>query len=411
MAEANQGKSNRELLEELGVELKQEKKAARTPKEERIIAGFEEIQRFVEEHGRSPEHGEEKDIFERLYATRLDQIRKQQDCRTLVEDIDHQGLLTSATQVAEPPVEYDSDEELLAELGVEAPKEGDITYLKHVKSQADKKAAEEIANRNPCEDFEKFKPLFDKVQGDLKHGLVEPKLLKDQKDRDYMAKIQQGDWFIVNGQKAYVAEFSKERNHGFDKNDYRLRVIYDNRTESDLLLRSLQKALYEDEAGRRIVSLSAGPLFDDVADEEDLASGVIYVLRSKSDHPVVSQNRDIIHKIGVTGGKVERRIANAKVDPTFLMADVEIVATYKLFSINRAKLENLLHRFFENAKLDIEIADRFGNPVSPQEWFLVPLFIIDEVVEKIKDGTISRYSYDVKSANLVQMDDKSPPVI
>ncbi|GAB1256226.1 GIY-YIG nuclease family protein [Aurantivibrio plasticivorans] len=402
MAEVKQEKTNQELLAELGVEVKQEKKAARTPKEERIIAGFEEIQRFVEEHGHAPEHGENKDIFERLYATRLDQIRKQEECRTLVEEIDHQGLLAGSLQVAEPPAEYNTDEELLAELGIEAPKEGDITYLKHVKSQADKKAAEEIANRTPCEDFDKFKPLFDKVQSDLKHGLVEAKLLKDQKDRDYMAKIEQGDWFIVNGQKAYVAEFSKERNHGFDKNDYRLRVIYDNRTESDLLLRSLQKALYEDEAGRRIVSLSAGPLFDDVADEEDLASGVIYVLRSKSDNPVVSQNRDVIHKIGVTGGKVEKRIANAKIDPTFLMAEVEVVATYELFNINRVKLENLLHRFFENAKLDIEIADRFGNPVSPQEWFLVPLFIIDEVVEKIKDGSIADYVYDHNKAELTQ---------
>ncbi len=214
------------------------------------------------------------------------------------------------------------------------------------------------------------------AENDLERRYLQIAEESPQKDRDYMAKIEQGDWFIVNGQKAYVAEFSEERNHGFDKNDYRLRVIYDNRTESDLLLRSLQKALYEDDAGRRIVSLSAGPLFDDVADDEDLASGIIYVLRSKSDHPVVSQNRDVIHKIGVTGGKVEQRIANAKIEPTFLMADVEIVATYELFNISRVKLENLLHRFFENAKLDIEIADRFGNPVSPKEWFLVPRLIL-----------------------------------
>ena len=399
--QANKEKSNKELLAELGVEVKQEKKAASTPREERIIAGFEEIQRFVEEHGHAPEHGENKDIFERLYATRLDQIRKQEDCRTLVEGVDHQGLLSGGLKVAEPPAEYNTDEKLLAELGVEAPKEGDITYLKHVKSQADKKAAEEIANRTPCEDFDKFKPLFDKVQSDLKHGLVEAKLLKDQKERDYMAKIEQGDWFIVNGQKAYVAEFSKERNHGFDKNDYRLRVIYDNRTESDLLLRSLQKALYEDEAGRRIVSLSAGALFDDAIEEDDLASGVIYVLRSKSEHHVVSHNRDVIHKIGVTGGKVEKRIANAKLDPTFLMAEVEVVATYKLSNINRTKLENLLHKFFVGSQLDIEVPDRFGNMVKPKEWFLVPLFVIDEVVEKIKDGSITDFKYDQKLAKLV----------
>lgn len=186
-----------------------------------------------------------------------------------------------------------------------------------------------------------------------------------------MAKIEQGDWFIVNGQKAYVAEFSKERNHGFDKNDYRLRVIYDNRTESDLLLRSLQKALYEDDAG---------PLFDDTIEEDDLASGIIYVLRSKSEHHVVSQNRDVIHKIGVTGGKVEKRIANAKLDPTFLMAEVDVVATYKLSNINRTKLENLLHKFFVGSQLDIDVPDRFGNMVKPKEWFLVPIFVIDEVV-------------------------------
>ena len=236
----------------------------------------------------------------------------------------------------------------------------------------------------------------------MNHGLVEARLLKDQKDRGYMAKIQQGDWFIVNGQKAYVAALSAERNHGFDKNDYRLRVIYDNRTESDLLLRSLQKALYEDDAGRRIVPLSAGPLFDEVADEEDLASGIIYVLCSKSDHPLVSQNRDVIHKIGVTGGKVEKRIANARIDPTFLMADVEVVATYELFNINRTKLENLIHRFFQHARLEIEITDRFGKLVIPQEWFLVPLLVIDEVVEKIVDGTIGSYHYNFETARLTE---------
>lgn len=404
MAEtSSKSKSNQELLAELGVEVKQEKKAARTPKEERIIAGFEEIQRFVDEHGRAPEHGENKDIFERLYATRLDQIRKQEECRALVEPMDYQALLSGSLQVSEPPAEYNSDEELLAELGIDAPKEGDITYLKHVKSQADKKAAEEIANRTPCEDFDKFKPLFEEIQSNLKHGLVEAKLLKDQKDRDYMAKIQQGDWFIVNGQKAYIAELSAERIHGFDKNDYRLRVIYDNATESDLLLRSMQKALYEDDAGRRIVSPSAGPLFDDAVNDDDSESGTIYVLRSKSELPLITKNREVIHKIGVTGESIKKRIGNASIDPTYLMADVEIIASYELFNINRQKLEKLLHRVFEPARLDIEINDRFGNPVKPREWFLVPLFVIDEVVEKIKDGSITDFKYDHKSAKLVEV--------
>ncbi len=201
-------------------------------------------------------------------------------------------------------------------------------------------------------------------------------------------------------EKAYIAEISKERVHGFDKNDYRLRVVFDNKTESDLLLRSMQKALYVDDASRRIISLSAGPLFDSIAGEEDTASGTIYVLRSKSDHPTIAENRNLIHKIGVTGGSVKTRIANAKQDPTYLMADVEIVATYDLYNISRTKLENILHRFFDSAKLDIQINDRFGKPVIPREWFLVPLFIVDEVVEKIKNGTISKYYYDSNSVNL-----------
>lgn len=129
-------------------------------------------------------------------------------------------------------------------------------------------------------------------------------------------------------------------------------------------------------------------------------SGTIYVLRSKSDHPLIAKHRDVIHKIGVTGGRLNIRFARANLDPTFLFADVEIVATYKLNSINRAKLEALLHRFFGAARLDLKIDDRFGNPVKPREWFLVPLAVIDEVVERIRDLTIVDYEYDPGTASL-----------
>lgn len=389
--------SNQALLAALGVEVKKEKKAKLTPREERIVAGFEEIQRFVDENNRVPLHREDRDIFERLYATRLDQIKSQEDCRSLVIKMDHQGLLSGETVTTELADDIDSDEALLAELGIEAPKEGDVTFLKHVKTRAEKKAAEEIASRDPCEDFETFKPLFDQVQNELNAGIREAKLLIKN------PQINQGDWFILYGQKAFVAEVSEQRIYGFDKNDYRLRVIYDNGTESDLLLRSLQRVLDKDESGRRIIELSAGPLFDDIASDDDLESGTIYVLRSLSEHPMIASNRDVIHKIGVTGGTVEKRIANAKLDPTFLMAEVEVVATYQLYNINRTKLEKLIHRFFEDAKLDIEIKDRFGNPVVPQEWFLVPVTLIDEAVAKITDQSISNFKYDAAIASIVSV--------
>ena len=117
----------------------------------------------------------------------------------------------------------------------------------------------------------------------------------------------------------------------------------------------------------------------------------------------MADNRTVLHKIGVTSGDLKQRLANAKLDPTFLMADVETVAAYDLFNINRIKLENIIHRVFDPARLDIEIKDRFGNPIKPREWFLVPRFVIDEAVDRIKDGTIEDYVYDPKLAALRQV--------
>ena len=390
-------KSNRELLEDLGIEVETEKKASLTPREERVIAGFEEIQRFTEEQGRPPEHGENRDIFERLYAVRLDRITDQPEYRALVSGMDYQGLLSAREQPAEARGEEKSNAEILAELGIEAPKEGDITFLKHVKPRREVRAAEEVANRAPCRNFKDFEPLFDKVMDDLNRGAR-----KTMRFGRYTA-VEQGQFFILDGLTAYVAEIGEAFKAPNGDNDARLRVIFSNGTESDLLMRSLQRALYKDDAGRRITAVDYGPLFEDQVEDDDLASGTIYVLRSLSDHPVIARNRDVIHKIGVTGDKVEKRIANAPNDPTYLMANVEVAAAYELYNINRSKLEHLLHRFFEPAKLQIEITDRFGKPIIPQEWFLVPLFIIKEAVDKIIDETISSYKYDSESAELVRI--------
>lgn len=389
------------LLEELGVDVETKKDASRTAREERIIAGFEEIQRFVEQHGHPPQHGEERDIFERLYAVRLDRLRELADCRLLLEPFDHQGLLASAAPAPTGLSEQLDDDELLAQLGVDAGAPADITELRHVRSAAEKRAAEEIANRQRCEDFERFKPLFEQVQNDLRTGLRTTRPFV--KDAGFLkAEIKAGQFFILGGQTAYVAEVGEPFRAPNGEMDARLRVIYSNGTESDLLLRSLQRALYKDEAGRRISDPTAGPLFADQNEEGDEASGTVYVLRSKSDHPTVAAHRDVLHKIGVTGGDVTRRIANARLDPTFLMADVEIVATYELYNINRTRLENIIHRVFGPARLDIEIKDRFGQPIVPREWFLVPLFVVDEAIEKIRDGTITAYVYDPKTASLAR---------
>lgn len=385
-------------LDELAAELADfaapEKKGGRSARDERIIAGFEEIQRFVERHGHAPRHGEGLDIFERLYAVRLDRLRLLEECRSLLAPLDHQGLLAGAEAVSAAPAEEMDDDELMAELeGVGGA--DDITALRHVRPRAEIRAAEEIASRAPCPDFDQYKPLFAAVRNDLKTGERETRRFGQN------GEIKQGEFFVLGGQIAYAAGLGEVLEE-YDRTNRRVRLIFDNGTQSDMLLRSLQRALYKDEAGRRITDPSAGPLFSDEADDDDSASGRIYVLRSKSDHPIVAARRDVLHKIGVTGGDVAKRVANAKFDPTFLMADVEIVATYELFNINRIKLENIIHRVFDPARLDIEIKDRFGHPVVPREWFLVPVFVVDEAVERIKDGTITRYTYDPQKARLAQ---------
>ncbi len=384
-----------ELLADLGLEIAPLKTASRTPREERIIAGFEDILRFHQAHGRAPLHGEGHDIFERLYAVRLDQLRKLPEAQTLLAGLDGPGLLSGAAAATADMAELDEDA-LLAELGLGAPPadQNDITVLRHVRSRAEIRAAEEIADRTPCKDFDQFQPLFELVERDLKSGVR--KTLRFGRD----ASIAGGNYFIVGGQLAYVAEVGEAIKAPNGESDARLRVIYANGTESNLLRRSLQRALYKDDTGRRLTELDMGPLFGDAPEQDDIESGTIYVLRSQSSHPFVSEHRELIHKIGVTGGAVETRIAGAARDATYLLADVEVVATYKLHNLNRTRLENVFHRLFGAAQLDLTIEDRFGQPVKPREWFLVPLQVIDEAVQRIRDGSITDVVYDPQTARL-----------
>ena len=391
-----------DILAELGVDLTPKKVRARTPREERIIAGFEDIVRFREEHGRAPQHGEGRDIFERLYAVRLDRLRAQADCRELLADMDVHGLLDGATDA--DAIDDLDDSALLAELGIEADASNDITQLRNVRSNADRQAAEEVASAKRCADFTTFKPRFDQVQADLDAGVRTTRPFVRDLGMS-KADIKQGEFFIVGGQLAYVAEVGEPIAAPNGETDARLRVVYSNGTESDLLLRSLQRALYKDEGGRRITEPTAGPLFDDASsnqvEPDQLETGTLYVLRSRSNHPTIAAHRDLVHKIGITGGSVETRIAGAADDATYLLAEVDVVATYKLYDVDRPRLEALVHRVLAGVRFDAEIPDRFGKLVRPREWFLVPLPIINEIVERIADGTLAEMIYDPTAATLV----------
>lgn len=388
-----------DLLDQLGVDTTSKQKAGRTPREQRIIAGYEEIERFVVAQGRMPEHGEDRDIFERLYAVRLDQLKTSPESREVLQGIDVKRLLDVLDDAEANAVNEDepSDEALLEALGVSDESDDDLAKLKHVRSSQEKLSAEEIAQRTPCQDFGVFNPLFLRVQEELASGFR--KTLKYQDN----GEIKQGNFFILEGQKAYVADWGEQFISSYNKPDRRLRVIYDNGTESDLLLRSLQRALNRDEGSRRVTDPSLGPLFSDEENEADTNVGYIYVLRSESTNSFIAENRSVIHKIGVTGGSVKKRIANAEKDPTYLLAKVEVVETYKLSNINPGKLEKLLHKFFSKARLDVELQDRFGQGVEPREWFLVPLSVIEEAIQLVKDGTIGESRYEPREGRLVKI--------
>ncbi|MDD2791785.1 MAG: hypothetical protein PHD73_01305 [Sediminibacterium sp.] len=201
------------LLADLGIEVEVKKTLTHSAVEERVIAGFEEIQKFVEKNGRIPLYAEGNDIFERLYAIRLDQIRKHQEFISLLKDRDHQGLLNGDYQPLMEISDDIDDDELLEKLGVNESAEDTITNLKHVKSRAEKREVEEITTRTRCENFEKFKQLFDMVKRDIKSGYTK-------------TKLKVGHFIILGGQLAYIDQIGETFKAPNGDDDARLRVIY-----------------------------------------------------------------------------------------------------------------------------------------------------------------------------------------
>lgn len=253
-----------DLRSELAEFAQPKKTEKRSPREERIIAGFEEIQRFVEDHGRAPQHGEQGDIFERLYAVRLDRIRGLAECQDLLRPLDHQSLLDSESTTADGIDDDIDDHELMKALEDGPRSDEDVSQIRHVRTRAEIKAADEIANRGKCEDFDQFKPLLEQAESELKSGIRKARRF----GRD--ASINQGEFFILAGQTVYVAEMGEAYRTPNGESNARMRVVYSNATESNLLVRSLQRALYKDETGRRLTDPDAGPMFAESWEDGDV---------------------------------------------------------------------------------------------------------------------------------------------
>lgn len=383
-----------ELAEELAEFKPKEKKESSTPEEERILAGFEDIERFYEQKKRLPATTA-PDIFERLLAIRLEAIKAQQKCLDLLEGHDEMGILKMEVPKEVSVDELDDNE--LADLLSEDDADSDLFDLQHVRTYEERTQPNEIADRKPCKDFERFKRLFDAVTFDLKSGRRHYYALEGGENK----KVSPGEFYVLNGQMAYVAEMGDFFKTAQNRPNARMRVIFANGTESNLLVRSFQRAMYGDPSARGISEAELGGLFGDAA-EDFKANGTIYVLRSLSSDPVIEQHRDVIHKIGVTTTSMKQRLAGAASSPTYLMADVETVATYNVYGINPVKLEALLHDVFAQVQLDITVKDRFGKLIRPHEWYMVPLNVVDELITHIEKGDAEGLIYDPTKAALMR---------
>ena len=265
-----------------------------------------------------------------------------------------------------------------------------FTTITNVTRAEDRLVPDHRAEFYPCHDFDQFRDMFARVQAALEAGEREVRPISHKEE----VRVDEGSLFIRKGLLTYVAE-KAEMTARAGKRDHRLRIIFSNGTESDPLLSSFRKALAEDTTARAIHRHGLGAMDPDwEADRIDL-TGTVYVVRSRSKEPAIAQVSKILLKIGVTTQQVQRRIADARNDPTFLLAPVELVATYDLVNLNYRKVETLLHTFFDAARpRDLWITDRFGKKVYPREWFYVLPEHVSRAVQAIKDGTLHQLKYD-----------------
>jgi len=355
---------------------------------DRLEASFLEIIDFYNENGREPD-SRSSDLGERKLGVRLHGIRADEQKREALKHLDDHQLL--AIHAPATIAEVFSDD-----YGLLDDPTGILT-LKNVSNPV--KTSEYIARQRPCKDFDKFKPFFLDTHEKIRNGELRMKPFTTEQ------QIAKGEFFVLRGQVVYVAERGTDyRKHG--KRDARLRVIYENGTESDLLSRALARGLYR--GGSRIVG--AVDLFADEREKinsEDEKSGYIYIISSLSNEPKIS-NIANLYKIGYSTGPVEQRIKNAVNDPTYLMAPIKIEATYRAYNMNIQKFEQIVHRLFANAKLNVTMVDKSGAEYTPTEWFVVPIDVIDDTVKLIINGEITQYYYDNDHGELSLIESRKP---
>lgn len=362
----------------------------RATSSDRLIAGFQEILAFHEANGRLPEDTPEEASLFHKWTGLLKSEKKIERCRPF----DDLGILPQSVQtVEEPQAEYhreQTEEEQLeailndplladiedgADLGL-----FDVPEYMRQRLEA-RKEAEYIGKRRPCEDFDKYTDGFKEIQQGLKSGKY--KLVKFSEPN-----LKVGRYFVEQGIIGYLAAFEQEAKNNLNRIDGRTRVIYENGSEADIKFRTITKNLSVDGYSIMDCSEMSPEDFEEcfTLTDKDVESGTIYVLRSKSSRPEIAAIKDL-YKIGFTVTSVESRIANAKNEPTYLCADVEVVATWKVYNVKSSTFEALIHKLFAPVQLQVTVDGH-----RPQEWFIVPFKVIQEAINAIIIGKPIEYN-------------------
>ncbi|KVU49564.1 GIY-YIG nuclease family protein [Burkholderia cepacia] len=357
--------------------------------DERLLASFQQINDFYRQHGKEPESNP-SNILEFQLFNRLKGLRASKEKCEALQEVDEFHLLT----YVEPPKPITSIADIFQDdsLGLLDDEAASIFDLKHVpKSPMD--MPEKIAQRKRCKDFDQFEALFKQCHAELASGMREARGFTGEQ------QIQPGHFFILHGITAYVAEVGeKEVKNG--KVNARLRCIFENGTESNMLLRSLATELYKDETGRRILDSHEKALEAlELVQAGDEKSGYLYVLQSLSTVPEIAGTKNL-YKIGYSTVPVQERIKNAAEEPTYLMAPVKVVEVFECYNLNPQKFELLLHTFFGKACLNVDVYDKQGKRFSPREWFIAPLHIIEAAANMLITGDIVNYRYDHEAQSI-----------
>lgn len=397
-------KENRFSLEEilnddpLGILFVEKKISKAVTSDDRLLDSFEEINKFVDENGKEPERNKDDMNQFRLHS-RLKGFRDSFEKSELLKDFDRHKLLPDLPS-------FDSVEDILNSdiLGIFSEEDNGLFDLKNIPKLEERESTDFVARRKPCVDFENYEDKFNDIQNDLANG---KRILIDFKEDN----LREGSFYVHNGilmllENINITKEEKTFKTGKRiRKDGRTRCIFENGTESNMLYRSVAKALY---ANGKVVAKSEEQSIGEYnknfggITSEDKEAGFIYVLKSKSENPNI-KNIENLYKIGYSKNPVEQRIYNAENQATYLMAPVEIITSWKCFNMNPQKFENLIHNFFSSVCLDVEIMDNDNKVNKPREWFIVPLQVIEQVVELIISGQINSYYYDKVNQMIVRL--------